>query len=101
MRIHQHNSWSQIVFSESTFEVKLNLVDLAGSERLKKTQALGEQMKEGIKINEGLLALGNVISSLSDVGQRRKTDARQSRTHIPYRNSQLTRLLQGNLYEWF
>jgi kinesin family protein 4/21/27 len=75
------------------------LVDLAGSERLKKTQAQGERMKEGIKINEGLLALGNVISSLSEVGQRRKTDSpqRQNRTHIPYRDSQLTRLLQGNI----
>jgi hypothetical protein len=77
----------------------LNLVDLAGSERLKKTQAQGERMKEGIKINEGLLALGNVISSLSEVGQRRKTDSpqRQNRTHIPYRDSQLTRLLQGKI----
>ncbi len=75
------------------------MVDLAGSERLKKTQAQGERMKEGIKINEGLLALGNVISSLSEVGQRRKTDSpqRQNRTHIPYRDSQLTRLLQGNI----
>ncbi len=75
------------------------MVDLAGSERLKKTQAQGERMKEGIKINEGLLALGNVISSLSEVGQRRKTDSpqRQNRTHIPYRDSQLTRLLQGKI----
>ncbi len=75
----------------------LNLVDLAGSERLKKTHAQGERMKEGIKINEGLLALGNVISSLSNTNQRRKTDSplKQGRIHTPYRDSQLTRLLQG------
>jgi hypothetical protein len=63
------------------------LVDLAGSERLKKTMAQGERMKEGIKINEGLLALGNVISAL--------TETAQTRQHIPYRDSKLTRLLQG------
>ena len=38
------------------------MVDLAGSERLKRTAAQGERMKEGISINSGLLALGNVIS---------------------------------------
>uniref|UniRef100_A0A915JGB5 Kinesin-like protein n=1 Tax=Romanomermis culicivorax TaxID=13658 RepID=A0A915JGB5_ROMCU len=68
---------------------KLHLVDLAGSERLKKTQAQGERKKEGIKINEGLLALGNVISAL--------TDSTQQRSHIPYRDSKLTRLLQDSL----
>jgi kinesin family protein 4/21/27 len=41
-------------------------VDLAGSERIKKTGAIGTTMKEGININMGLLALGNVISSLTD-----------------------------------
>jgi kinesin family protein 4/21/27 len=41
---------------------KFNMVDLAGSERLKRTAAQGERMKEGISINSGLLALGNVIS---------------------------------------
>lgn len=42
---------------------KYNMVDLAGSERLKRTAADGERMKEGIAINSGLLALGNVIST--------------------------------------
>lgn len=39
-------------------------MDLAGSERSKKTQATGDRFKEGVKINQGLLALGNVISAL-------------------------------------
>lgn len=42
---------------------KFNMVDLAGSERLKRTAAQGERMKEGISINSGLSALGNVISA--------------------------------------
>jgi kinesin family protein 3/17 len=62
---------------------KLNLVDLAGSERTSKTGATGATMKEGIKINLSLTALGNVISSLVD----------GKSTHIPYRDSKLTRLL--------
>jgi len=62
---------------------KLNLVDLAGSERSSKTGAVGQTLKEGIKINLSLTALGNVISALIDG----KT------THIPYRDSKLTRLL--------
>ena len=45
---------------------KLNLVDLAGSERSSKTGATGQTLKEGIKINLSLTALGNVISSLID-----------------------------------
>ena len=52
--------------SDSDFIVvksKFNMVDLAGSERLKRTAAQGERMKEGISINSGLLALGNVIST--------------------------------------
>lgn len=43
---------------------KFHLVDLAGSERSKKTGATGDRFKEGVKINQGLLALGNVISVL-------------------------------------
>jgi hypothetical protein len=45
---------------------RFTFVDLAGSERMKKTGAEGDRAKEGIKINEGLLALGNVINALAD-----------------------------------
>ena len=61
-------------------------MDLAGSERPSKTGATGARMKEGIKINMSLTALGNVISALVD-----------GKPHIPYRDSKLTRLLQDSL----
>ncbi|XP_011643578.1 chromosome-associated kinesin KIF4A isoform X2 [Pogonomyrmex barbatus] len=67
---------------------KFHLVDLAGSERSKKTQATGERFKEGVNINKGLLALGNVISQLGEGA---------SGTYIGYRDSKLTRLLQDSL----
>ncbi|CAB1335522.1 unnamed protein product [Coregonus sp. 'balchen'] len=66
---------------------KLNMVDLAGSERQSKTGAKGERLKEATKINLSLSALGNVISALVD----------GKSTHIPYRDSKLTRLLQDSL----
>ena len=66
---------------------KLNLVDLAGSERQSKTQATGDRLKEATKINLSLSALGNCISALVD----------GKSTHIPYRDSKLTRLLQDSL----
>lgn len=66
---------------------KLNMVDLAGSERQAKTGATGDRLKEATKINLSLSALSNVISALVDA----KT------THIPYRDSKLTRLLQDSL----
>ena len=49
---------------------KFNFVDLAGSERAKKTGATGATLKEGISINKGLLALGNVISALTEEGKK-------------------------------
>jgi hypothetical protein len=70
---------------------KLNLVDLAGSERPSKTGATGARMKEGIKINLSLTALGNVISALVENASGGKV------RHIPYRDSKLTRLLQDSL----
>ncbi|XP_022657129.1 kinesin-like protein KIF21B isoform X6 [Varroa destructor] len=72
-----------------TLTAKFHFVDLAGSERIKRTGATGVRAKEGIKINCGLLALGNVISALADVSKRA--------THVPYRDSKLTRLLQDSL----
>ena len=68
---------------------KFHFVDLAGSERLKRTGATGDRAKEGISINCGLLALGNVISALGDETRRA--------SHVPYRDSKLTRLLQDSL----
>ncbi|XP_066995336.2 chromosome-associated kinesin KIF4A [Anabrus simplex] len=67
---------------------KFHLVDLAGSERSKKTKTTGTAFKEGVNINKGLLALGNVISALGEEGHS---------GYITYRNSKLTRLLQDSL----
>ncbi|CAN9498995.1 unnamed protein product [Ophioblennius macclurei] len=72
-----------------TLTAKFHFVDLAGSERLKRTGATGDRAKEGISINCGLLALGNVISALGDRSKRA--------SHVPYRDSKLTRLLQDSL----
>ncbi|KAK0178593.1 hypothetical protein PV327_007471 [Microctonus hyperodae] len=66
---------------------KLYLVDLAGLERVAKTNAEGTVLNEAKNINKSLLALGNVISALTD----------GSKTHIPYRDSKLTRILQESL----
>ncbi|KAJ9184658.1 hypothetical protein P3X46_004362 [Hevea brasiliensis] len=65
---------------------QLNLIDLAGSES-SKAETTGMRRKEGSYINKSLLTLGTVISKL--------TDGRAS--HIPYRDSKLTRLLQSSL----
>ena len=67
---------------------KLNLVDLAGSERVRVTGATGKRLEESKKINQSLSALGNVIAALTDT---------RPRTHIPYRDSKLTRLLEDSL----
>ena len=71
-----------------TIDSKLHFVDLAGSERLKNTGASGDRAKEGISINAGLASLGKVISQLS---------SRQAGSHVSYRDSKLTRLLQDSL----
>ncbi|KAG0150146.1 hypothetical protein CROQUDRAFT_88442 [Cronartium quercuum f. sp. fusiforme G11] len=76
---------------------KFNFVDLAGSERVSKTKAEvgGERFKEGIAINSGLHALGNVISALSSASNSNHNNP--SQCYIPYRESKLTRLLQDSL----
>lgn len=73
--------------SQEVRKCKFHFVDLAGSERAKRTGAQGQQLKEGIDINKGLLSLGNVISALGD-------ESKKGKVFVPYRDSKLTRILQ-------
>ncbi|XP_050536013.1 kinesin-like protein KIF3B [Daktulosphaira vitifoliae] len=94
--MNEHSSRSHAIFTV-TVEIKvsaerirvgkLNLVDLAGSERQSKSGATGQRLKEAGKINLSLSTLGNVIHALVE----------ENSTHIPYRDSKLTRLLQDSL----
>lgn len=94
--MNEHSSRSHLVLSVyivarnkltgQTMRGKLHLIDLAGSERLSRTGAQGDRLKEAQNINKSLSALGDVIQAL------------QNRTsHVPYRNSKLTRLLEDSL----
>ncbi|CAL8576664.1 Kinesin-related motor protein, variant 2 [Xanthoria parietina] len=65
---------------------KLNLVDLAGSENIQRSGAENKRAAEAGLINKSLLTLGRVINALVERG-----------SHIPYRESKLTRLLQDSL----
>lgn len=88
--------------SHAIFQIKLNqkdlsnqliklstlfLIDLAGSEKIDKTGAIGQTLQEAKNINSSLSALGNVINALSN----------DKSSHIPYRDSKLTRILQESL----
>ncbi|NXO47106.1 KI18B protein, partial [Aramus guarauna] len=68
---------------------KMSLIDLAGSERASVANTKGERLREGANINRSLLALINVINALAD--------AKSKKTHIPYRDSKLTRLLKDSI----
>jgi len=85
--IVQINLGQENMETGSKIEGKLFLVDLAGSERVGKTGATGSRLEEAKHINKSLSALGSVINSLTD----------EKKTHIPYRDSKLTRILQESL----
>ncbi|KAE8770805.1 kinesin-related protein 4 [Hordeum vulgare] len=76
----ESNEGETVTFSQ------LNLIDLAGSES-SRAETTGARRKEGSYINKSLLTLGTVISKLTD----------GKATHVPFRNSKLTRLLQSSL----
>ena len=93
--MNQQSSRSHAIFTiticrvsetSGTIRGKIHFVDLAGSERLEKTKATGSRAAEGISINKSLSTLSKVIESLST-----------HQSHVPYRESSLTRLLKDSL----
>lgn len=72
----------------------LSLIDLAGSERAAESK---ERRTEGAHINKSLLTLGTVIARLSDSKDKSGNSTDKEGKHLPYRDSKLTRLLQGAL----
>lgn len=72
--------------SNSVLRGCLHLVDLAGSERVDRSEATGDRLREAQHINRSLSALGDVIFALA-----------QKNSHVPYRNSKLTQVLQSSL----
>ncbi|XP_064419295.1 kinesin heavy chain isoform X1 [Latimeria chalumnae] len=95
--MNEHSSRSHSIFlinikqenveTEKKLIGKLYLVDLAGSEKVSKTGAEGAVLDEAKNINKSLSALGNVISALAE----------GTKTHVPYRDSKMTRILQDSL----
>ncbi|XP_036965104.1 kinesin heavy chain-like isoform X3 [Acanthopagrus latus] len=95
--MNEHSSRSHSIFlinikqenveTEMKLSGKLYLVDLAGSEKVSKTGAEGAVLDEAKNINKSLSALGNVIAALSE----------GTKTHVPYRDSKMTRILQDSL----
>ncbi|XP_076591924.1 kinesin-like protein KIFC3 isoform X5 [Chaetodon auriga] len=91
---HSSRSHALLIITVSGFNTatgnrtqgKLNLVDLAGSERIAKSGAEGSRLREAQCINKSLSALGDVINAL-----------RSKHSHVPFRNSRLTYLLQDSL----
>lgn len=107
-KANEHSSRSHSVFilklygkNEITGEESrgtLNLVDLAGSERIKTADTSGLRLKETQSINKSLSCLGDVIGALGQgTSDRSSLSGRDSISHIPYRNSKLTYLLQLSL----
>lgn len=93
--MNEHSSRSHMVLSvdvesglgqSSMNKGTLYLVDLAGSERVRKSNVEGENLKEAGFINKSLAALGNVMEALD-----------RRATHVPFRDSKLTSLLQNAL----
>merc|ERR1719272_1382809 len=87
-----HSMFSMIITQTNREDLsvktgKLFLVDLAGSEKLSKTEAQGQTLEEAKKINQSLTTLGKVIGALVD----------KKSSHIPYRESKLTRMLTESL----
>ncbi|KAJ8439431.1 hypothetical protein Cgig2_001771 [Carnegiea gigantea] len=72
--------------NDSVLRGCLHLVDLAGSERVDRSEAAGDRLREAQHINKSLSALGDVIFALA-----------QKNSHVPYRNSKLTQVLQSSL----
>ncbi|CAI4224691.1 unnamed protein product [Auanema sp. JU1783] len=95
--MNEHSSRSHSVFlitvnqenlvTKKQLSGKLYLVDLAGSEKVSKTGAQGAVLEEAKNINKSLTALGIVISALAE----------GTKSHVPYRDSKLTRILQESL----